>query len=111
MRMDGSKIFGAGDRVRTGDINLGKVALYQLSYSRLRKDCFANCWLVDSSILSRTAFRCQIFSVLAALTTPFSQRFQQPHAITSFPTLGSSPYLVAFQHLSIKYITIYVVFN
>ena len=26
--------FGAGDRVRTGDINLGKVALYQLSYSR-----------------------------------------------------------------------------
>ena len=26
---------GAGDRIRTGDINLGKVALYQLSYSRL----------------------------------------------------------------------------
>jgi hypothetical protein len=27
--------FGAGDRIRTGDINLGKVALYQLSYSRM----------------------------------------------------------------------------
>jgi hypothetical protein len=27
---------GAGDRIRTGDINLGKVALYQLSYSRTR---------------------------------------------------------------------------
>ena len=27
--------FGAGNRTRTGDINLGKVALYQLSYSRL----------------------------------------------------------------------------
>ena len=26
--------YGAGDRIRTGDINLGKVALYQLSYSR-----------------------------------------------------------------------------
>ena len=26
---------GAGDGVRTRDINLGKVALYQLSYSRL----------------------------------------------------------------------------
>ena len=26
---------GAGDRIRTGDINLGKVALYQLSYSRM----------------------------------------------------------------------------
>ena len=27
---------GAGDRIRTGDIDLGKVALYQLSYSRAR---------------------------------------------------------------------------
>ena len=26
---------GAGNRVRTGDLNLGKVALYQLSYSRI----------------------------------------------------------------------------
>ena len=25
---------GAGNRGRTGDLNLGKVALYQLSYSR-----------------------------------------------------------------------------
>jgi hypothetical protein len=25
---------GAGDEIRTRDINLGKVALYQLSYSR-----------------------------------------------------------------------------
>ena len=29
--------FGAGDRIRTGDIDLGKVALYQLSYSRAAK--------------------------------------------------------------------------
>jgi len=27
--------FGAGDESRTRDLNLGKVALYQLSYSRL----------------------------------------------------------------------------
>ena len=27
---------GAGDGIRTRDINLGKVALYQLSYSRVR---------------------------------------------------------------------------
>lgn len=26
--------FGAGSRTRTGDLNLGKVALYQLSYTR-----------------------------------------------------------------------------
>ena len=28
---------GAGNRVRTGDLNLGKVALYQLSYSRMHR--------------------------------------------------------------------------
>ncbi len=31
---DGDIGTGAGNRVRTGDLNLGKVALYQLSYSR-----------------------------------------------------------------------------
>ena len=30
----GGEGIGAGDRIRTGDIDLGKVALYQLSYSR-----------------------------------------------------------------------------
>jgi hypothetical protein len=30
------EFYGAGDRIRTGDIDLGKVALYQLSYSRAR---------------------------------------------------------------------------
>ena len=29
------RLLGADDRARTGDINLGKVALYQLSYVRL----------------------------------------------------------------------------
>ncbi len=28
------RLSGAGDRARTGDLDLGKVALYQLSYSR-----------------------------------------------------------------------------
>ena len=28
-------MFGAGNEVRTRDLNLGKVALYQLSYSRM----------------------------------------------------------------------------
>jgi hypothetical protein len=32
-----SSSFGAGNRTRTGDINLGKVALYQLSYARERR--------------------------------------------------------------------------
>ncbi len=30
---------GAGDRARTGDIQLGRLALYQLSYSRIIGDC------------------------------------------------------------------------
>ena len=30
-----SQKFGAGNEVRTRDLNLGKVALYQLSYSRV----------------------------------------------------------------------------
>ena len=32
-------ISGAENEIRTRDLNLGKVALYQLSYSRLRKMC------------------------------------------------------------------------
>jgi hypothetical protein len=32
--IDASPICGAGDEARTRDLNLGKVALYQLSYSR-----------------------------------------------------------------------------
>ena len=30
------EVVGAGDGIRTRDIDLGKVALYQLSYSRMR---------------------------------------------------------------------------
>ena len=30
----GAYVFGAGNQVRTGDLYLGKVPLYQLSYSR-----------------------------------------------------------------------------
>ena len=35
-RKDG-RIDGAGDEIRTRDIHLGKVVLYQLSYSRIRE--------------------------------------------------------------------------
>ena len=30
------ELYGAGNEARTRDLNLGKVALYQLSYSRVR---------------------------------------------------------------------------
>ena len=44
------KKFGAGDGIRTRDINLGKVALYQLSYSRVQGGTF---------ILARPRTACQ----------------------------------------------------
>ena len=37
-RIPGVKKDGAGDEIRTRDIDLGKVALYQLSYSRLKNE-------------------------------------------------------------------------
>ena len=33
--LDTHRIFGAGDEIRTRDIQLGRLTLYQLSYSRL----------------------------------------------------------------------------
>ena len=37
LTMQGLYEFGAGNQVRTGDLYLGKVPLYQLSYSRFTK--------------------------------------------------------------------------
>jgi hypothetical protein len=37
-RDDRGLLRGADDQVRTGDLNLGKVALYQLSYVRIASD-------------------------------------------------------------------------
>ena len=34
--------FGAGNEARTRDPDLGKVVLYQLSYSRINHTCFRN---------------------------------------------------------------------
>jgi hypothetical protein len=35
LRTASLQVFGAGNEARTRDLNLGKVALYQLSYSRM----------------------------------------------------------------------------
>jgi hypothetical protein len=50
--MDSNEGIGAGDGIRTRDINLGKVALYQLSYSRLD----------GTYIFYRTPMTCQTLS-------------------------------------------------
>ncbi len=44
---------GAGDGIRTRDIDLGKVALYQLSYSRP----------VENPIVHQKQERCQTFRI------------------------------------------------
>ena len=38
-----SGLFQAGDRSRTGDLQLGKLTLYQLSYARNRSTDSSNC--------------------------------------------------------------------
>ena len=62
--MDGLQAFGAGNEVRTRDLNLGKVALYQLSYSRARAEIVA-----PDTLLSRRnrAFQAPSPSPLSAI--------------------------------------------
>jgi hypothetical protein len=52
---------GAGDGIRTRDIDLGKVALYQLSYSRLKRNL--HCAL-NASNLSNHGIRIRIAAKL-----------------------------------------------
>ena len=47
---NGEKETGAGDESRARDLNLGKVALYQLSYSRVAWDTSVKPDVRDSSI-------------------------------------------------------------
>ena len=56
---------GAGEESRTLDLNLGKVALYQLSYSRVCETMFLNivsCNASNSSLLFSTFQRAEKFS-------------------------------------------------
>jgi hypothetical protein len=68
----GLSIFGAGEEIRTLDIHLGKVALYQLSYSR-------TVFLVLPSQLSRdcTTFTSSCLSSFDPAFVPCSQIFEK----------------------------------
>ena len=63
------KEFGAGDESRTRDLNLGKVALYQLSYSRGEED--ANSTESESLVKHPT----QIFAESAPIPFYFGHYF------------------------------------
>jgi hypothetical protein len=45
---------GAGDQIRTGDIQLGKLTLYQLSYARSRGDSLGVSGEVDELLAVET---------------------------------------------------------
>ena len=60
----GNRMIGAGDGIRTRDIDLGKVALYQLSYSRLS----------ETLILTSQQWACQTSMVAAAVSRRSDRR-------------------------------------
>ena len=53
-------ISGAGNQIRTGDLNLGKVALYQLSYARLGAPILRPPGVVSTLILVQLAVARQL---------------------------------------------------
>ena len=56
---DGPTPFKAGNRTRTGDPHLGKVVLYQLSYSRKKKRCLGSLPKPTQNV-SETPFKCAL---------------------------------------------------
>ena len=62
-------MIGAGDGIRTRDIDLGKVALYQLSYSRLKRNLhfdapsgrLSNIPIVAGRVSSNGGSRCAFY--------------------------------------------------
>src|SRR5260370_6544137 len=64
---------GAGDETRTRDIDLGKVALYQLSYSRsasrILAPPFPSSWHIGQMTTINSAIRAAVRLILAASKT------------------------------------------
>ena len=57
---------GAGDESRTRDLNLGKVALYQLSYSRVKRVRIIKTWrgMSRKFLISHEVQQAHLFSLL-----------------------------------------------
>src|SRR5687767_2657342 len=65
---------GAGDESRTRDLNLGKVALYQLSYSRTRLRSISNYGVVIALDRSNGAMPASNKSASNTRLTPLQRR-------------------------------------
>ena len=62
--LEEEKKFGAGNETRTRDPDLGKVVLYQLSYSRLIFVFHAAAWLQPESLRFWWCVSCDTFQIL-----------------------------------------------
>ncbi len=69
--MDDSFCVGAGNEARTRDLNLGKVALYQLSYSRVTCNDLSN-WCPGRESNPYALFKAADFK--SAVSTSFTTR-------------------------------------
>src|SRR5256885_11618679 len=79
---------GAGKRVRTVDLNLGKVALYQLSYSRLNHQFWQRSEEHTSELQSPCNLVCRLLleKKKKSLPNPSTRKRQTTSSITK-PTL------------------------
>ncbi len=81
-------VFGAGNQVRTGDLNLGKVALYQLSYSREGLCILAARSRLSSHVISKNT------NGAASQSKPFARK-KRNAAAPILPSQGLFPVQVA----------------
>lgn|SRR5690625_3128284 len=58
----GRSYYGAGDEIRTRDVHLGKVVLYQLSYSRDNKARAGTGWAPGPRLYKITSSHCPTFT-------------------------------------------------
>ncbi|CAM2340514.1 hypothetical protein BVIET440_230025 [Burkholderia vietnamiensis] len=81
---------GAGDESRTRDLNLGKVALYQLSYSRvLLRYCFpSHAYFV---VQRRSEIMSKALSCVKGFSRPFSKNLRHRHRKQPLPSPYAPP--------------------
>ena len=88
---DGDLDFGAGNEARTRDINLGKVALYQLSYSRAVRISI----LMNFQTLSSFLFIFLLVRGGSAETRTLDRRIKSPLLYQlSYAPIASKPIVV-----------------
>jgi|JI102314DRNA_FD_contig_101_801077_length_990_multi_6_in_0_out_0_1 hypothetical protein len=83
-------LYGAGDENRTRDIQLGRLTLYQLSYSRTAslRDLIRRSYMVVGEGFEPSKLSRQSYSLLG-LTAPQPHRSVRPTILVNFTELSS----------------------